>query len=283
MAGSNGIRVKTPAGEKSTDDTGAPVGVVRMEPDKAYAGISAILQRYINEADTNAWQEITERINYIYENITIILDGLNEETGFGSNVQSIVRIGKKILFKPNLVSPANIDAHTHGEGMGSCACTEWAFVAAVMRWFHDRLNITYHQMMLGEAASAMSTMRGFYNLHYFPDNALTNEAVMEGRSGDFYGGWGFYFVRKYLAEAHETSHNDNPLNGYEESIAGKYIAPGKTNDRLMVYDLNRLYDDVSKGRTVTVPGGVNYQEITIHKVIIGGDPDDKDDMEYNID
>jgi len=279
MASNEGIRVKSTIGEKITDDTGAPVGVVKMEPEKAYAGISSLLQRYINESDENAWQEIAKRIDYIYENINVILNGLNEETGFGNTVQSMVKNGKKLLFKPNLVFPSNIDAHTHGESMGSFACTEWAFVAAVMRWFHDKLSITYHQMMLGEAASAMSTMRGFYNLHYFNDDTITNEAVMEGRSGDFYGGWGFYFVRKYLEETHDASHSDSPMNGYEESIAGRYITPGKATDKLMVYDLNRLYDDVSKGREVTVPGGANYQRITIHKVIIGGDPDDKKDIE----
>ena len=46
----------------------------------------------------------------------------------------------------------------------------------------------------------------------------------------------------------------------------------------MVYDLNKLYDDTSKGRTIAVPEGANYKEITLHKAVIGGDPDNPDDV-----
>jgi len=46
----------------------------------------------------------------------------------------------------------------------------------------------------------------------------------------------------------------------------------------MVYDLNKLHDDASKGRTVAFPDGANYKEITLHKVIVGGDPGDSDDL-----
>jgi len=45
----------------------------------------------------------------------------------------------------------------------------------------------------------------------------------------------------------------------------------------MIYDLNRIYDDVTKGRDVEVPDGVNYESITLHKVVVGGAPDDPDD------
>jgi hypothetical protein len=38
----------------------------------------------------------------------------------------------------------------------------------------------------------------------------------------------------------------------------------------MLYDLNKLHDDHSKARTIKVPDGANYKEITLHKVIIGG-------------
>jgi hypothetical protein len=46
----------------------------------------------------------------------------------------------------------------------------------------------------------------------------------------------------------------------------------------MVYDLNRIYDDPDKGRECEVPDGVNYKSITLHKVIVGGNPSDPEDM-----
>jgi hypothetical protein len=68
------------------------------------------------------------------------------------------------------------------------------------------------------------------------------------------------------------------MQGYEESLTGKYIPPGQVSDKLMLYDLNRIYDDTSKGRGVEVPEGINYQNITLHKAIVGGDPSDPEDM-----
>ena len=67
---------------------------------------------------------------------------------------------------------------------------------------------------------------------------------------------------------------DDPLMGYEDSVAGRFLPPGRAGDRLMVYDLNKIQDEPSKGRIVAVPDGANYQEITLHKVIVGGDPGD---------
>jgi hypothetical protein len=55
---------------------------------------------------------------------------------------------------------------------------------------------------------------------------VTTEAVIEGKAGNFYGGWGFYFVRKYLAQTHDPSHKDDPMKGYDESVAGTYIPRG---------------------------------------------------------
>ena len=94
-------------------------------------------------------------------------------------------------------------------------------MAALMRWFHDKVDISYHEMALGEAASATSAVAATFTLQYSEDRPITTEAVMEGRSGDFYGGWGFYFVRKYLADTHDPSHRDNPMNGYQESVSGE--------------------------------------------------------------
>ncbi len=138
-----------------------------------------------------------------------------------------------------------------------------------MRWFHDKLDISYHQMALGEASTCTFILAKSYN--------IPTEAVLEGRSGDFYGGWGFYFVRRYLSERHPPSHTDDPMRGHEDSAAGRFLPPGRAGERLMVYDLNKIQDEPSKGRTLAVPDGANFQEITLHKAIVGGDPREPDD------
>ncbi len=108
---------------------------------------------------------------------------------------------------------------------------------------------------------------------------VTTEAVIEGKAGGFYGGWGFYFIRKYLQESLEPGRNDDPMKGYEESLSGTFIPPGIAKDKLMVYDLNRIFDNPSKGRDVDVPDGVNFKSITLHKVVVGGDRRDPQDLE----
>ncbi|HIH74950.1 MAG TPA: DUF362 domain-containing protein [Methanosarcina sp.] len=131
-------------------------------------------------------------------------------------------------------------------------------------------------MSLGEASTSALLMTVAFRLT--SGKEITTEALFEGRSGDFYGGWGFFFVRKYLSECHPASHQDDPMKGYEDSVAGRYFPPGKAGDRLMVYDLNKLDEDVSRGRTVEVPDGANYKEITLHKVVVGGDQNDSEGL-----
>jgi hypothetical protein len=278
MASKKSVLIHSTLGKVSMDTNGSTVAIVKMDTDKAYAGISTLLQSFINQANLDAWNKIEEKIDYMYANLDRLLSLLDKETHFTRKVKSEVKVGKKLLFKPNIVNPQNIDPITHAEGLGNPACTEWAYVAALMRWFHDKLDIPYFQMMLGEAASATSIAAGLFTNLYNGGRKITTEAVLEGRSGDFYGGWGFYFARKYLAERHDDSHRDNPMNGYQESISGTYLTPGQAKEQLMVYDLNRLYDIVSKQRTVPVPAGVNYKEITLHKVVVGGDRNNPQDM-----
>ncbi|GAG22645.1 unnamed protein product, partial [marine sediment metagenome] len=55
------------------------------------------------------------------------------------------------------------------------------------------------------------------------------------------------------------------------------LPPGRASDKLMVYDLNKIDDDWSNGRDVPVARGINYQTITLHKAIVGGDPNDRQD------
>jgi len=262
-------------GQVKIDSEGAAISGVRMIGTEAYAGVPALLQKVINENDSQAWEKIVRKIDYIYNNIDYSLTGLDNETGFGREIKSQMRSGKKLLFKPNLVAPDVISPDTHGEGSGDPVCTQWPFVAALIRWFHDKLDISYHQMALGEASTSafLFTVMG----SKISGKSITTEAVFEGRSGDFYIGWGFFFVRRYLAERHPASHKDDPMQGYEDSISGAFLPPGRAGDRLMIYDLNKVQDP-TRGRTVAVPEGAIYKEITLHKVIIGGDLSDARDM-----
>jgi uncharacterized protein DUF362 len=270
--------VESPLGRRPVDRDGAPVAVVRVDPRRSYADVGRLLQRYLNDSDQAAWAEIKARIDYTYETMDLALAPLASVTRLRDELAARVREGRKLLFKPNLVRPIVIDFQTRGPDRGSTACTEWAFMAALMRWFHDKLGIRYHQMSVGEAGTAIPALAAQYTALHAGQRRVTPEAVIEGRSGDFYGGWGFYFARKYLAETRGDP-GDDPMAGHAESVAGTYIPPGHVHDRLMVYDLNRIFDDPTKGRRVAVPDGVNFASITLHKVVVGGTPGDAADRE----
>ncbi|MBW1709224.1 MAG: DUF362 domain-containing protein [Deltaproteobacteria bacterium] len=270
--------IDSPMGKREVDSTGAPVGVVRMDVDQSYAGVGELLQEYINHSSQEAWDKIKAKIDYTYDKLDLALAPLEKVTNFTSEIKAKLEKGQKLLFKPNLVSISNINPQTHEPDMGSFACTEWPFIAALMRWFHDKLSVSYYQMSLGEAATTMASTASQYSMMNPEGKTITTEAVIEGKSGNFYGGWGFYFVRKYLAESLAPGAEDDPMQGYEQSVAGTYIPPGMVSDKLMVYDLNRIYDDSSKGRVVEVPDGVNYKSIGLHKAIVGGNPEDGEDM-----
>ncbi len=271
--------IDSPIGKQEVDSVGSPVGVARMDVHKSYAGVGELLQDYINNSSQESWDTIKAKIDYTYNNLDLALSPLEKETGLSREIATRLEKGQKLLFKPNLVGVQNIDPQTHGPTPMSTSCTEWPFIAALMRWFHDKLNVSYHQMALGEAATIMPAMAGVYSMMHPEGKTVHVEATLEGRSGDFYGGWGFYFVRKYLAESMSSDAKDDPMKGYEESVSGTYIPPGHVSDKLLVYDLNRIFDDPTKGREVEVPDGINYQTITLHKAVIGGDPQDPVDLE----
>ena len=273
--------VDSPLGKCDTDHKGSAVGVVRMDPQKSYAGIGELLQEYINHSSREAWEKIKSKIDYTYENLDIALGPLDAETEFGKEIKTRLDKGQKLLFKPNIVSATNIDPQTHGPGMGSTACTEWAFMAALMRWFRERFGVSYHQMALGEAATTTTAYAALFSMMNADGQTITPEAVIEGKSGEFYGGWGFYFTRKYLADALEPGAGDDPMKGYDESVTGTYIPTGLVSDKLMVYDLNRIFDDETKGRDVEVPDGINYKSITLHKAVVGGAKEDPEDLKAN--
>lgn len=267
----------SPVDKLQVDSRGAAIGAARMNPELAYSAVPLLLKEVIDSENIEAWDKIRTRIDAIYECMTSALDALDAEVSFSHNITYRVGQGQKLVFKPNLVNPACIDRSTHGPGTVAL-CTPWPFIAALMRWFHDRLGITYHQMSLGEGGTSMSATAAAYNLAHAGKQHITTEAVLEGKWGTGYGGWGFYFVRKYLAETHPPVHTDNPMNGYEESLAGLCLPPGKARDKLMIYDINKIADDGSNGRDVPVARGINYKSITLHKAIVGGNPEDPVDV-----
>jgi hypothetical protein len=269
--------IDTSTGKRAIVTLGSATGVVRMDAGKSYAGIGRLLQKYINQSDEQAWELIRSKIDYTYESLDLALAPLEAQTTFGGDVKQRIEKGQRLLFKPNLVSVFNIDPQTHGPGQGSTTCTEWPFVAALMRWFHDRLDVSYHAMAVGDAASMTPAAASLFTMMN-KEGPVTAEATIEGRAGNFYGGWGFYFVRKYLAQSHDSSHRDDPMNGYRESVNGTYVPPGIGRDKLMVYDLNQVSDDPGKGRVIGVADGVNFKQITLHKAIVGGNPSDPEDL-----
>lgn len=260
--------LQSPVGRRRIDCTGAAVGIARMNPDMAYGTIPLLLKEYIDGKSDNSWQEIRKRIDNIYVAVSSALEILDANEPFSADVRKLAHQGKKLFFKPNMVS-LPIDVKTHAPVLIG-TCTPWEFVATVMRWFHDKQEISYYQMAMGEAGTTNSLTASIASK--ITGTNVTTLSIMEGKYGNNYGGWGFYFVRKYLADCHDLDHDDNPMHGYEESLAGVCMPLGTVSDKLLIYDLNKIADDSSNGRDVPVADGINYKTITLHKAIVGGDP-----------
>jgi len=133
-------------------------------------------------------------------------------------------------------------------------------------------------MCLAEGATMTALTAGMFNQMQDGKREITTQAVMEGKSGDFYGGWGFFFARRYLADSHHPKHTDDPMQGLAESEIGQALPPGEAPDKLMVYDINRVTAAGIDGREVPVKNGINYSSIVLHKVLVGGDSTDPEDM-----
>ncbi|MCL5018938.1 MAG: DUF362 domain-containing protein [Patescibacteria group bacterium] len=258
------------------DYEGSPVSVVKVNPELAYAGVPLLLQRFINENDGSAWKTICKKIDYIYQSLNPLMKNIDGECGCITEAAKRVESGQNLFFKINTVIPAGIDPITHGEGVNCTACTDWAMIAALLRWFHDVQGISYHHMALGEGGALHAHLAIQYTMMQKDRRVINQETVLEGKSGDFYGGWGFYFARKYLADTHTSGHTDDPMKGFEESVNGIYVPPGK-RDGLYVYATNCVDAGEIRGREIPVPDGENYKTVMLHKAIIGGDPDDAED------
>jgi hypothetical protein len=191
-----------------------------------------------------------------------------------AEVKKQLNTGKKLFFKPNLVALPSIDPVTHGPNLDGC-CTPWEFQAAVMRWFHEEQGVSYYQMAVGEAGN--TTPSAVQNALKIWGGKLTAQALMEGRSGDNYGGWGFYFARQYLSESRRPDDHEDPMRGFAESLEGHSAPTGMVADKLLFYDLNSIADDGCDSREIAIPDGINFKSVTIHKAVVGGDPDDPQD------
>ncbi|MBN1800538.1 MAG: DUF362 domain-containing protein [Candidatus Lokiarchaeota archaeon] len=270
-----GKMVNTTIGSKALDKDGSAISACRVDVERAYKNVSKLLQKFIQDNDKESWTEIKVHINYIYNNLSKSLIALDQETGYIAEIKNRTSKGQNLLFKPNLVSMENINPYNQGSAFGSNAVTNWTVMAALLRFFHDDVGISYYKMSMGEASSNSAWLAAHYTL--LKGSKVTPEATMEGRSDDFYGGHGFYFVRKYLSEESSTSLEDDAMKGFKESVAGTFIPPGLASDKLMVYDLNKLSDS-TRGREVSILDGENFKSLVLHKIIIGGDPGDPEDL-----
>ncbi len=268
------------------DEAGSLIAGVHIDADKAYSELPDLLQKFINTQNEEVWSEIEKKIDYIYSGIFIMLNYLDEETNFMCKLQEEVKKNKILLFKPNIMSPDCISGYNHGAGSAYSLATKWPMVAAIMRWFHDNGNINYSQMGLIEGCNDLIASICNKTFSSQINKIITNEGILEGRveglvDGEiktFDGGWGFYYVRKYLSSHCSQDESDNPMNGYEESCNGILLAPGEAKNKLMIYDINTLQEVPSRKRIVSVPDGKNFSKITINKIIIGGDPSNPDDI-----
>ncbi|OPL16744.1 MAG: hypothetical protein AVO39_00190 [delta proteobacterium MLS_D] len=207
------------------------------------------------------WNVARSMVDDVYPCVGEMLAVLQTKTDFNAFIWKRLRHGVKIMFRPAAGSTIHMDDRG-GKTQERVATLDagWIFTAAVMRWFHDHPRISYYDMCLGVSLDG----RG----------GGTGEAWVEGGPENVGVGWGFYCVRRYLAEMSDPGLGDDPLRGLRESAEGLYLPPGAVFDRMMVYDLNRRDADMTRERELEFPEG---GFLTVHKVLLGGDPGDAGD------
>ncbi len=277
MVENSKIEQEREAESAGADTEGSLIGAVRLDPVKAYGNVPGLLERTIKENDASAWEVLKQRINYVYDQLGHSVVPVLERRNLKPQIKAEIDVGRKLFFKPNIVCATVLD--TPGDGSpgltgGVVAATNWTFMAALMRFFHDELGIRYYQMAIGEAGVTTPCFSALF--------ACAPEAVLEGRfprsdGTTCWAGYPFYFVRKYLSETSKAlDSSDDPMNGYADSLSGTYITPGEATrqGKLIMYDLNNA-ERFDRGRLVSVPdGGDNYREgIILHKAMVG-DPKD---------
>ena len=260
------------------DSTGSMIGAVRLDPDRAYGDVPGLLERHLKENTAAAWALVKQRIDYIHDHIGHSLLPVLENNGLEDRIKAEVEAGKKLFFKPNVVNAAVLDLAgdgTPGLDTGVVAATNWTFMAALLRFFHDRFGIPYYKMAVGEAGVTTPGYSAF--LGCAPEAVLEGCGFQRPDGTTCWAGYPFFFVRKYLAEATKRLDVlDDPMSGYADSISGTYVTPGEATRRgkLVMYELNNA-ESFDRGRLVQVPdGGDNYAEgIILHKALVG-DPGD---------
>jgi len=65
----NGMIVDSLIGKTEVDHNGSPVGVVRMDPEQSYSEIGLLLQKFINQEDTEAWETIKSKIDFTFRSL----------------------------------------------------------------------------------------------------------------------------------------------------------------------------------------------------------------------
>ncbi len=264
---------------------GALIGAVRLDSAKAYGDVPALLESCIKQDETSAWLKLKQRIDYLFDHLGYSVLPVLETENLKQRIKAEIEGGKKLFFKPNIVAASVLDLSGDGSpGLtsGVIAATNWTFMAALMRFFHDEMGIRYYQMAVGEAGV---TTPAFSCLLGIPPEALQEGRFPKSDGATLWSGYPFYFVRKYLGEATKALDSlDDPMSGYEDGISGTYITPGEATrqGKLIMYELNNA-ECFDRGRTVRVPdGGDNYPDgIIIHKALVG-DPEDSSNYPGNV-
>jgi hypothetical protein len=109
-----GSMVQTSMGKKRLDYRGSAIGASRMNPAEAYGAIPLLLQEYINTGGESLWQDIRQRIDKVYTAVSRALEALDAAEPFSADIKKLLKSGKKLFFKPNLVNLPAIDLVTHG-------------------------------------------------------------------------------------------------------------------------------------------------------------------------
>jgi len=116
--------VDSPFGRVEIDSGGSSIGAARIDPERAYDKIGELLKDVINEGSKEAWAEIVSRIDYIFSGVSLAMEALDNDINFSTEVKTRIEQGRKLFFKPNIVSPGTIDRITHGPG-NIGVCTPW--------------------------------------------------------------------------------------------------------------------------------------------------------------
>jgi len=254
-------------------------------------GWPELLQRYIlsYETDNETWAKMTEHVDFLYDRMKDLFDEyFKADADSLSSISSIVGTNTKVCLKPNWVTaledtnPAfisDIQAYNAnpqgkapcGRGAGWGGSTSAPFMAAFMRYLIEDLGLSPDQLIVAEGGDKNEFDWKFFELIGFP---IPVTAIYEGRATfhinpntgkpDYpdpngtpvwYGGIGFYWARKYLAEKGYTT----AMNGYPASLLVDfpgspvpYIPPAYAAG-ITLYNSNYLGPNEERRENLVVP------------------------------